>query len=562
MKTYGEASLLADYDPPVWRIAAEPHILLRLKRVFERVNKREIGVCTLHHSPENCRDLQWFMERYPLKISDRDKGELARGARHHLDHILSLEQIMAENHEPRAFELKVPARAYQRVAAELLLAQGHLLLADDVGLGKTASAIAACTDPRTHPIAVVTKTVLPVQWQKEFQKFAPNLNTHVIKKGTPYELPKFMGRSPDVLILNWHKLAGWGEVIARFCNFVIWDECQELRCEGSAKYNTARQISRAVKFKIGLSATPIFNYGYELYSVMQCIAPNKLGTQEEFMREWCLGKSIKDPRAFGSYLRENFLMLRRTRADVGRELPALQKIVQTVNSDTAAIDKVEDSACELAKIILAQTESYRGEKMHAAEELSNMLRQATGIAKAPFVADFIRLLIENGERPVVFGWHRAVYDIWASKLKDYRIGMFTGSESVTQKNQAKQDFIDGKLDCIFVSLRSGEGVDGWQHCCRTVVFGELDWAPGVHDQCIGRVHRDGQKDPVVAYFLVSEEGSDPLMAEVLGLKREQAEGIRDPNASLIEDLDTGTGHARRLAEAYLAKQSGAKAGAS
>jgi SNF2 family DNA or RNA helicase len=85
------------------------------------------------------------------------------------------------------------------------------------------------------------------------------------------------------------------------------------------------------------------------------------------------------------------------------------------------------------------------------------------------------------------------------------------------------------------------------------VFGELDWSPGVHEQCIGRVHRDGQTEKVVAYYLVSDRGSDPVVADVLGLKRAQIEGVRDPDASLIEKLETGGGHARRLAEAYLSK---------
>jgi len=98
------------------------------------------------------------------------------------------------------------------------------------------------------------------------------------------------------------------------------------------------------------------------------------------------------------------------------------------------------------------------------------------------------------------------------------------------------------------------GVDGLQEVCRTVVFGELDWSPGVHEQCIGRIHRDGQKEPVAAYFLVAEDGADPVMAEVLGLKRSQIEGLRDPNLDLIEKLETDGGHIRKLAEEFLKRR--------
>jgi SNF2 family DNA or RNA helicase len=118
-------------------------------------------------------------------------------------------------------------------------------------------------------------------------------------------------------------------------------------------------------------------------------------------------------------------------------------------------------------------------------------------------------------------------------------------------------FVKGETPVLAMSLRAGQGIDGLQQHCRTVVIAELDWSPGVHSQCIGRVHRDGQPDPVVAYFLVADSGSDPVVADVLGLKRRQSEAIRDPKADLIETLEIDEGHVRRLAEAHLARKGGA-----
>ena len=66
--------------------------------------------------------------------------------------------------------------------------------------------------------------------------------------------------------------------------------------------------------------------------------------------------------------------------------------------------------------------------------------------------------------------------------------------------------------------------------------------------------RDGQKEPVTAVFLVAERGADPVMAETLGLKTAQLEGIRDPDKPIVENkLDTD--HIRKLAERYLQKGS-------
>ena len=109
----------------------------------------------------------------------------------------------------------------------------------------------------------------------------------------------------------------------------------------------------------------------------------------------------------------------------------------------------------------------------------------------------------------------------------------------------------GDSKVMLISLRAGAGIDGLQHVCSTVVFGELDWSPGVHEQCIGRAHRDGQTEPVMAYFLISDSGSDPIVSDVLGVKREQIEGVRNPGDNLVERIDTGENQLRRLASEFL-----------
>jgi hypothetical protein len=255
-------------------------------------------------------------------------------------------------------------------------------------------------------------------------------------------------------------------------------------------------------------------------------------------------------------MKESGIMLRRTRADVGRELPELMKVPHRIDANLSELDKVSANCAELARTILKQNEKFRGEKMQASEMFANLLRQATGIAKAPYVAEFVRLLVENGEPVVLYGWHREVYSIWLDKLWELRPLMYTGSESVVAKNYAKNEFMAGRTKVLIMSLRSGAGVDGLQGIGRTVVFGELDWSPGVHEQCIGRIHRDGQKDKVLAYYLMAEHGSDPEVARALGMKKEQIEGLRQEKPEeLVSRLQTDGGHIRRLAEMYLQKTS-------
>lgn len=62
----------------------------------------------------------------------------------------------------------------------------------------------------------------------------------------------------------------------------------------------------------------------------------------------------------------------------------------------------------------------------------------------------------------------------------------------------------------------------------------------------------------MAYFLLADEGSDPVVADVLGIKKGQIEGVRDPEADPIEDLASDPDRIKRLAEEYL-KTHGEKA---
>ena len=540
-----------------WNIKAEPHLILRIKRIFARVSKGQHGTVKIHDNDEVRRDLLWFLGRYSLTISDADKRHLRKGAKRHKDTILRLEQLVDLNYSAPGFKLAIPARDYQKAAAAMYLTQGFLLLADEVGIGKTVASICSLTNKATLPALVVTLSgTVPEQCRAELERFAPALNVHVAQKGTSYPLPKLMGKGPDVIVMNYHKLSGWADTLAGWVRSVIFDEIQELRRSVSQKYAAANRIAGLAKFRIGLSATPIYNYGGEIFNVMDVLQPGLLGTVGEFTNEWCSShgrhSTLSDPKAFGTYMREHFYILRRTRKAVGRELPPLSKITQKVEYDRKALDDVEESARALAEMILNQEETRRGELLEASNQLSWTLRQATGVGKAPHVADFIRLLAESGEKVMVYAWHRTVYDILQSKLKDLKPVMFTGSETPAKKHASKKAFMGKDSNIMLISLRAGAGIDGLQRVCRTVVFGELDWSPGIHEQCTGRIFRDGQPDPVTAYFMLSDGGSDPVIAERLGLKSEQVDGIRDPDLDLLEKLNSNAGRAKALARHYLA----------
>lgn len=545
-----------------WEIRCEPHIRNKIKRVFPEVSQRASDVIFLSNNEENCRDLLWFLDRHPLSISEKDRLILSTQAELHVEKEVKIAALLDFSVPPGDFDLHIPAREYQKIAAALVTIKGGVLVADDVGLGKTVTSICLMTKTESLPALVVTMPHLLTQWEHEINTFAPQLKTHIIRSGPLYDLStcfsKTDKRLPDVIICNYHKINKWADTLTGIIRYVVFDEVQELRRTGTDKYSAAKMITGKAKFKMGLSATPIYNYGVEFFNVIDMLNPGALGLMDEFAREWCsTEKNIKDPQAFGEYLRREGLMIRRTRKEVGRELPPVIKLHHFVDCDKRYLDRIKGSAIELAKIILSNQQLYSQERFGATQEFNTLMRQATGIAKAPYVAEFVKMLLESGEKVILFGWHREVYSIWMDALKDYKPRLYTGTESAKQKDAAKEAFISGDCQVLIISLRSGAGLDGLQSVCSTVVKGELDYCPGVHDQCIGRPHRDGQDKTVVVHYLISEEGSDPIIADILGIKRGQIENIINPDTNtdgdFIERIEVDPGYIKRLAADFLEK---------
>lgn len=552
------------YGQGTWTIKAEPHVIMRLKRIFPRADKSTAGEMAFADTPEICREIEWCLTRWPMRVRHLDY--LTKQAEHYRKIQARMERVMTNPPAAVSSLLALPARPYQEQATSLYLMRRALLIGDDLGTGKSLSALASFRDARTIPGLVVCPPAIQRQWRNEIQRFLPNLFVHIIRKSSETTWPEINGRGPDVLITTYHKLNALKEHLAAYCSSVIFDEVQELRHASGAKYSAAKLIAKACKFRAGLSATPIFGLGGEMYYVLNILFPDALGTWTEFVREWCGGSSDRrgratliDPDAFGQYLRREYMMIRRTRQQVGRELPALTEVVQPVDSDLRALSKIEGSAAELAKIVvnLGGTQSPEARR-DAALELTHLVRQQTGIAKTPFVCDFVQLLVESGEKVLLLMYHRETYDIIATRLRKLHPAFYTGTENANAKAESVAKFSkpldQGGTDLLVMSVRSAVGLDGLQRVCRTVVVGELDWAPGVHAQAIGRVHRDGQANPVLAYYLLAEDGSDPVIAKSLGLKREQVHGLMNPGQSDLRQLQTDKDRILQLARYYLEKK--------
>ncbi|MDX9744579.1 MAG: DEAD/DEAH box helicase [Arcobacteraceae bacterium] len=552
-RTYGKVI----YNMGEWILEdIEPHVSIRLKKIFPKIPSYSVPPYTFRSTPEIDNELEWFMQRYPLEISKNDLKLLKQGSLIFNKTLIEMDKILLPDFEPKSlkevfiYNNKQP-RKYQWQMAELATQKQISICGDVMGLGKTITGIATIALNVSKGLsAVVVPTHLVNQWKEKIEEFT-SLKAHIIKKGTPYDLPQ-----ADIYIFRYGILSGWTNIFAKnIFHTAIFDEVQEIR-RGleTQKGHASKILCQHTQIRLGMSGTPVYNFGGEIWEIYNILQEEILGTKWEFEREWCSsmgnGKSkVNDPEALGRYLREQHLLVRRTKKDVGIQIGKVSRIIETVDYDSKKVKDFEELAKKLA--ITASTGSFvqRGQ---ASRELDMMARQITGISKARAVAEMVRMLIESGEPVLLSGWHREVYNIWLDELKDFNPVMYTGTESQKQKDQSKHDFINGKTNLMIISNRSGAGLDGLQERCSTLVIGELDWSPKAHEQLEQRVDRDGQKDAVMILYPVSDGGSDPILMDLCGLKNSQSNGILD----LYEnDITYGADESRvkKLVEYYLKK---------
>lgn len=540
-RTYGTLSL--DVDRNLWVIEGEPQAVIMAKKLFPGSQGRGRGVAKFPNNRRILGDLNWLMMRYPLRVTTPDIWDAAiAGAR---DHVLELDQInraMPAANDPAGFNGSL--RDHQREAHTFLMLNKRTLLGDNMALGKTVSAMGLAADVNKWPVLCVVEPHMTAHWIKHANRFLgtetvtgkggelftpSGPGVHEIQGQKPYALPNC-----SVFVIHYLLLRHWCEVLSQYdFGAVFFDEIQHLRHSKSQKYSAAATITETTEYVIGLSGTPIYGRGGEIWNIMNIIERHCLGDWDSFTREWCTGYGsdiVRDPKLLSGHLREQGLMLRRSKEDTGETYAKYHRIPQDVVGDEGVYTQLMAKAYEkLDEAQDAQTPWDRGRLEEAAVEAG---RRAAGIAKAANVSAFVASLLDADERVLLFAHHHDVIDIYLDKLKGHRPVVISGRQTPAQKQQAEQDFKDGKTNLCIVSIRVATGLDGLSDA-TCAVFGELDWSPAVHRQCEERAGRkpkseetaENWRDWIPCYYMVWEGSTDDDVQDSLGLKIAQFVGI-------------------------------------
>ena len=150
--------------------------------------------------------------------------------------------------------------------------------------------------------------------------------------------------------------------------------------------------------------------------------------------------------------------------------------------------------------------------------------------------EYIFEMLRNNDdlKVVVYSKYAKVIEQLVEYLNKQKITVatYTGKQSSELRESDKQFFINNKYCRVLAGTIDalGTGVDGLQNVCHVCVFIDRDPRPTINEQCEARLHRKGQTEKVLCYYLECAKTVDKHMDKLNNVRSE------DLRTLLEEDL--------------------------
>ena len=553
MKTFGTLEYTIDkYSGSwTWKITGVRAVMMVSKLIPELWYGSGPNEVIIPDNEKNVKQISLILERYPLEILSKSVWQRKLRAKIIKKPIKIKTEKLSKAVAGKQFRGKL--LNFQKMGLDFLLkSSGNALLADDMGLGKTVQTLAyIASEKQSLPALIVAPLVTLTNWQREIERFMKkkSKNGRIVENDVPTITSIRSGKRneipySDFYLINYELLHKRQDDLAKLkIRTLVCDEVQHLRSKTTQKYKAVKTLAsiKSTKYRVGLSGTPIYNHGSEIWPIVDILKPGLLGNFKEFCEYFCYqdekGKAIVVPNKRDSlrYVLQRDVMLRRKKADVLKELKDKVRYKETIDADETyyknELNKIWSKLEEEQKN--AETEFN---KLASYQRAIQSERQAAGVAKLHHVTDFVKNIMEIEESVVVFCHHKYIHKLLHESLQEFKPSSIIGG----QNDKIRQDNIDrfqnGDTKLMVAGLRAGSmGINLTR--AKYVIFAELDWSPAIHRQAEDRLHRIGQKNTVFAYYLIGKRTLDEHVANILVDKSYEIDAIMDESHDSYENKE-------------------------
>jgi superfamily II DNA or RNA helicase len=457
--------------------------------------------------------------------------------------------------------------------------RGRVLLADEVGLGKTIEAGMVLKEyllrGMVERVLVLTPASLVGQWREELEtKF--NIACATTHDALLRQDPDEFWRQKRVIasIAQARRGEHAQRLLAHNFDLVIVDEAHHLRDRLSQSYKLADGLNK--RFLLLLSATPVQNDLTELYNLLTLLKPGIFKTLKEFKAAYVTHGKPRQP-ANPERLRElmRSAMIRNTRAVVALKLP--RRHAATIRVD--GVDGERAAYLDLAAAVRVMAAGGAGRQRLSLRHLltaAGSSPAAAAGATARFAAGrpddpawralaqrwaalgaggkeaaLLDLLARNpAEKKLVFVHHRETLDHLAGLLTRHHMAFarFEGGLSGPDKDAAIAAFRD-EVPVLLCTESGGEGRN--IQFCNTLINFDVPWNPMAIEQRIGRIDRIGQQREVFVFNLVTRGTLEEQVLHLLDEKISMFELVVGEVGAILGSIEEDRDFADLVLDAWL-----------
>jgi len=440
-----------------------------------------------------------------------------------------------------------PLRYYQTDALNQLLKSGNKCLGLEMGLGKTRVIIEYMKTIKAQRAVIVAPKSVCLVWRDELKKWWPD---------GPYSYqwtPQMKLADIGIYIVNYDKFSV-GDLTAK--SFVEWgnidvlalDEAHLLKNIAANRTKSIyKTLAPHVKKIIPASGTIAVNHAGEIYTHLKYLAPHLITqkngfvmTQHDFENRYCIVAN----RKFGAgqpvrvilgsqnleELRERTkdFFIRKTKKECLPELPPLQFVTLPVKPSLDGLNAVKELS-GILKTGMSDDEVLK--TLQSNDEHISRLRAALGLAKATSAAHYIQgYLAEGTHKVLIYAHHIKVIDHLMRVLADFNPVKIDGRDSAAQRGKSVDAFLNNPTCRVFIgnnAASTGLTLINEKNQCRDVFFVQADYAPANNLQFAARVHRIGQKDGVLARYMVATGTIDDRVMDIITRKTNEIAELLD-----------------------------------
>ncbi|XP_053677789.1 SWI/SNF-related matrix-associated actin-dependent regulator of chromatin subfamily A-like protein 1 [Anopheles nili] len=399
---------------------------------------------------------------------------------------------------------------------------GRVLIADEMGLGKTYQAIAmADFYQQDWPLLICTTASTRDSWGDKMRELLPHIAAHHIAG---------LNSGQDsidncrVLISSYSMMERCADkLINRNFGMLIFDESHTLKNFKAKCTTVALALAKKARRVVLLSGTPALSRPVELFTQLQML-DTKFCSFKEYSARYCAGKQGNfgwDSSGQSNLTELNLLlgrkfMIRRTKDEVITELT--EKNRETVVLDPSYLWTNED----LEDNMHSYANDYSTSKGRQKEEALLKYYSVTGEAKAPAVCAYLKEVVKEKKKFIVFAHHHFMLNAIGKCLTKQKVDYIRidGTTRSDQRGLLIEKF-QTKSTCqvAVLSLKAcNAGIT--LTAAQLVLFAELDWNPSTLAQAESRAHRIGQVDNVTVRYLLAKKTADDIIWAMLQRKQE------------------------------------------